>query len=1297
VGNQPLRSQVFLLRAENPDERATVITYAPQGDTKIPIISIDSVDILRGATTRATVYPIGKPGYNPNIEIPKFDDTDVIRINGTWEEDTTTKLPPLTYLYNNMSFTINGEKFTGSGDNITIVYTPATGISATGKGTFTINATVGSSSAHKIKLATLKDTLVVGASVKDFGGNESEDSASWLVQTDLLNLLRISSEAQDKAYRAGEIIELFLEFNKPVMLKNRTTTPTLTLNTTGGATATATFKTGQTTENTRQYFTYTVGANQTTGADFLDVRTISDTGYDTNTNTYPFSWVHTPPSSIVQEEIRILAPTTALPSGTSYTPVNLPIGETNIRSLIANKQIEVDTTAPTLIGITGTEGWHGVGAQIYITATFSKDIKIDTTNNNTVPYLTFTAPMATTRTTSRTVNNVRVVNKNTITFVYTVQAGDDTTVAGSANDAPLIVNNITGTITDIPGTAFNSANATTAQKTLSNVYIDTTAPPIPTVQVQNPANANAVISNNIDTNNTTVNANSNGQGQAPWTAGQSPGTANINNLVNLYLNDLRLSITGGTDQNRDNAKLEYSTNYGLTWNVYTAPITWPETSPNGAYQITARQTDRAGNVSQWSRPVVFNWDKGALVTSINSTSPNGVYTNNTQRQDSIPVTVNFRKPLRFSAAPSIYLNTDNGAERTTNITATTGTIGTTTQTFANNTSYDSVTFNYAVAAGHSTNGQPLNVTRFIIGGNNVRDANVVAVTEVFNLSFANLPATSKLNVLKTITVDTTPLTVTTAAQFTAGTVTDDNTYNTSLTVTFSHPVSRGSGTMSIIQTAASYRLPAVLTEAERTRYRTSNTASGASMETLFDEFYTRGTNGLDGNVPDTSIKYVLNYAVNPNQVNLPAQGTPSNIQRLAEAFRQAEKLEFSATANVVDFAADDGANRQLVVTLEDSNALRVPGGTYEVTIPAGFVQNDLSSPSGPITETGATALTAGGVAKPFIRVKKAQETIASINQGATPRIVATQPQTTTAKIDTRTPMTGANARMRYTSREVLATAPTSGNNWWTTALTNTIPAVPDNPSYNTTGNTLDNSTEITIGGGANEQYQGYIWRVRATAFIDTTTRSDYSNDAAYRTVFTYQIENMAAPTGNDAQSQQRLTLGDQIWLRGGDAIGSSSVPGYPLTWVDDWADLSTSKKRAGIRLMTMTAGGNDYNNSSTWKWVSWEITVETYFDIILGRREATGEGTTAAEVATELAQIKQYGPRKWAYQRAGWTSFKEKYTLIPGNHRWVTTAIGTAQNPANGISQDAVSKGAINFSNTFGGRPTNLTAGWTYP
>jgi hypothetical protein len=363
---------------------------------------------------------------------------------------------------------------------------------------------------------------------------------------------------------------------------------------------------------------------------------------------------------------------------------------------------------------------------------------------------------------------------------------------------------------------------------------------------------------------------------------------------------------------------------------------------------------------------------------------------------------------------------------------------------------------------------------------------------------------------------------------------------------------------------------------------------------------------------------------------------------------------------------------------------------YEITIPAGFVRNELSRPSAQVPAT----LTAGGIARPFIRIKKAQETITGINNSTnnatlltTPRIVAAQPITTTAKIDTRTP--GTSIRYNFTPA---STGVNDGTYWYSVPpAANNIPAAP-NVSYNVgTPHTIN--TSINIG---DNTYQGYIWRVTARAFAEgtlnaQTPNSEPSQDAAFRTVFTYQIVTMANPNNT---SQQRARVGDQIWLRGGDAIGTSTVPGYPLTWVDDWQVLNTNKKRAGIRLMTLDpdtapAASTDGTeiSSATWKWVSWEITVDTYFDIILGRRESTDPQND-----TELAQIKQYGPRQWAYQRAGWTSYKDDYRLIPGNHRWVTTAIN-----ANGLPAGANNKGAVNFSATFSVRPPALGATWTQP
>ena len=157
---------------------------------------------------------------------------------------------------------------------------------------------------------------------------------------------------------------------------------------------------------------------------------------------------------------------------------------------------------------------------------------------------------------------------------------------------------------------------------------------------------------------------------------------------------------------------------------------------------------------------------------------------------------------------------------------------------------------------------------------------------------------------------------------------------------------------------------------------------------------------------------------------------------------------------------------------------------------------------------------------------------------------------------------------------------------------------------------------------------------------------------AFKTVVTYVASGIAAgDTGVTFES------GDQLWIRGGDAIGSSSIPGYPLTWEDTWSASGLQNKRAGIKLFTRTSTGTLAN--STYKWITWEITVDTYFDIILGR-----DNDSSAN------QAWQYGPRGWAYQRAGWTSYKLESRILPGQHRWLVS-----NNPD-------PSKGTLNFSGT---------------
>jgi hypothetical protein len=1238
-GTNPLKSQVFLLRAEGPNDsqpgkgKCKIITYAPQGDGVGPIIKISNVQV-------------GSETFNSgdgSVQIPKFAGGEVLKVNGTWTEDSTEFLDSEKYFYHNMRFTINGinirrnaagtawvrwvDDDTEDGaestlsSDVSVSFTPNNPSTSATSGTFTVTATVGADSSNNtLKITNLKDTLVVNAKGEDIGGNPSEDGASWLIQSDTLRFLRISSLAEDTAYRQNGVIRIFIEFNKPVLLRKGTANwPVLRLNTTGGAQAVALYDQSQESENTRHYFTYTVAANQntlTTGPDlerFLNVNGISiDNGATALTTAstaweqtdYSFTFVNTGINGIDKEELRLTANTTHTDAfsrdpitgmSTDHNkvfarsvPVNVNSTTEGQYTLGRGKRITVDNAPPTITGFTASPtGWHGAGAEIYITATFSEPVKVPAG----VPRLTLTNGYQT----SDQAADVRV-NNNMITFKYTVGNNHNT------GTAALQVTGLTdiGNILDIPGNPMTA----TPSGTLTGVYIDTTAPGAPTVTVH---------------------------------SGTPPNNSITLPMATLYHDTVYIRVAGITGAQHF-GRVEYSLNGGQDWTSSANLNTDVQLVNTGSYTIQARQTDQAGNVSNPSAAITFTRDPGTLITRISSSAANGTYTHNSA---AIPITVYFRKPLNIATGttPQITLNA-----RTTNGTGAVITVNTLNVALPQN-NVNSLTFNYTVANGHGT--PVTNPITYLdvtgITGITATDTNNVSVT-----SFLALPAEGSNALLKEnkqITVLTGNLSRS-SLSFTDeagdGIQADDGSYWTTLQIVFNRNVSKGNGNITIEQIPGTgnttYRLPAVLTETQYNRFR-----SVAN----FDSYYTKGTNGYkDGEGSDTTVKYVLNYS------NDPSTAPTGDLATFATAFRQAEGISLSVNSAAVSISGNT-----LKVKLSGSSAPQVPGATYNVSYPAGFVIDELGNS---IAVANNVTATLGGVARPFVRIRKTQDTITvNANPSMTqPRLVATQPYQTYARIDSRTPGSSIVYRANGVATSVTDT------NWHVTgtAVTPSPPATrPSAPSGGTTYNGV-----ITVGNAlTGETYEGYMWWIRAQASVGGTTSLE-AEEVAYRTAITYRLRNgTAAITANAAESI--MASGDQIWIRGGDAIGSSSIPGFPLTWEDSWSSLAN--KRAGIRLMTKvtnttSTGGNNANevNNSTWKFVTWEINATAYVDFIRGN-----DTESNANIAW------QYGPKSSFYQRAGWTSYKDRYPVYPGKHRWCDAGL---------LEGDASGKGQINFSGT---------------
>jgi len=1217
--NPMLRSQMFLLRAENPDGRCTIITYAPQGDMLPPTIKINEVSVIQGGTTTKCI-----PGEYQ--QVPKFSDntTNKIIVIGEWTEDSTEFLDVQTYLYPNMEFKINGINVTDTAD---VTRTPANGIGTT-SGTFTIEAIVDASN--------MKDTLVVDTSIRDIGGNPSEHSASWLIESDNLRFLRISSLEEDTAYKAGDEIEIFLEFNKPVRLKTgRSGNPILTLNTTGGADGIATYK-SQTNESTRQFFTYKVEAGQNTPNNvYLNVTGLSNTNWEDN--AYPFTWISTGLDNNT-EEIRLTMTTGHngdKPSGRDFYARALPV--TNEPSngdypftLMGGKRITVDNQAPTITGFTASpQGWHKAGVNIYIIATFSEQVRI----GDTTPWLILGTGNS--GETEKALAEDIQVNNDKITFRYIVKTGDTT------GENALTVTSFGGQILDIPGTAMTTLPNNT---TLSGVYLDTTAPARPKVA---------------------IGTTSGGGDIAP----ESNATSD-RPLGNQYYDNVHVTITGDTGS-QNLGKIEYSFNGGQDWTSSTTSPINISLPTNGSYSVQARQIDQAGNESGSTGKTSFTWDKGSLVTSINSTTPNGQYTWNTSRnEDNVSIQVNFRKALTFTGNQTITLNVANGASISKTVTLSAANLPTMPT--------NQLTFTYNVASGDNT--ADLDVTDLDL---NATDGGDVPAPFINTLPAAGQNPSLRLGELKNIEIVTGNLAVTSTNLSTgSNTVNTDNSINATLTVTFNHSnLARGTTTLplTITQSAANYRIPTVLTETQRNKYR--------SIEN-FDTYYTRGTNGyVDGTGSDTSTKYILDYTKIPADITPSASG--DDDEKFAEAFRQAEKITINANASVITLSGST-----LIINLSGTYALQVPGAQYDIVIPAGFVQDSLSNSSPAVSVTPNAV---GGIAKPFIRVRRAQETIRieTVSNNRQARIRADQPLTTNARLDCRTPGT----IIYYITGEARTegTDNVTAQNWNATvnppADTNTpaAPTQPGDPRITTTNRQqfTATTTPITIGGYLTNgttattitNVQGLQWRIRAKATTSTATPpadtatlwSEDSEEMAFRSVLTYQINNLGTQLG------QNLGTGDQIWIRGGDAIGSSNIPGFPLTWEDDWGALTTEGRRAGIRLLELESVTTGLNTTSVWRWVTWEINAPAYFDFIMGHDEES-DAVVAA----------QYGPRRYAYQRAGWTSYKVYYRMNPGKHRWMYVNAATGGAPGN--NQD---KGSISFALPFMVRPEYTTA--TYP
>ncbi len=211
----------------------------------------------------------------------------------------------------------------------------------------------------------------------------------------------VSATTANGTYGVGATITITVCFSRVVTV---TGTPHLALNSGG----TANYSSGSGTSTLT--FTYVVAAGQNS----------SDLDY-TSTSALTLNG-----GSIIDSQSKAVSLTLAAPGAAT--------------SLGANKNIIIDTTAPTAANVTSptANGTYGVGAKITITITFSEVVKVTGT-----PQLALNS--------GGTANYTSGSGTNTLTFTYVVAAGQESSDLDYASIAALTLNG--GTIKDIAGNA----------------------------------------------------------------------------------------------------------------------------------------------------------------------------------------------------------------------------------------------------------------------------------------------------------------------------------------------------------------------------------------------------------------------------------------------------------------------------------------------------------------------------------------------------------------------------------------------------------------------------------------------------------------------------------------------------------------------------------------------------------------------------------------------------------------------------------------------------------------------------
>lgn len=658
-------------------------------------------------------------------------------------------------------------------------------------------------------------------------------------------------------------------------------------------------------------------------------------------------------------------------------------------------------------------------------------------------------------------------------------------------------------------------------------------------------------------------------------------------------------ITNGSVITEDNANVEfslgntetgatvkYSIDGGSQWSDYKDAITL---NNNGTYYITAYQIDAAGNESKKSETYTVTIDRGALLKRISATTPNGTY----KAGDTINGYLEFRKTVKLPADAKVKLNVG----KTVDITN----LDTEAQTF---------NFKYEVKDGDLVD--DLNVTGLSFTSVTL-DGNSVPV----KLPESNLATNKDIKIL-TGNPKATKVTITGQDE------------NAELIVTFDRDVSKGSGTITLIQDSTTFYVPTVLTVAEYNDLK-------ATLGNAIDNYYKKGVNGakLNSNdtlTPDTSTKYILNFYINNDGSidTVPDEDDLKEIKNLPNL----KSLFVDAGVNTVTIPIYSSAvsvnGSTLTAKLTGEFKLPVKGAEYSVKISENAVQDSVSNKNAEYTIPNP--ITAPGVENTEIRIQKNGYEITYA--GNLLKSDVNMPETAKMKIACQTPGSLINYGINQSSSTHVVINDCSEHETKTADVT--IPTI--NENY--TGTITLGSSGLTF-----DTAKGMKFAIAAQA-SKGTTKSEVAYEYAARTVLKFDIGNRYRNADDqnideiDDNGNFKTSIkynGNQvhvekltIWIMGGDSdSGGNTIDPFPLSWGDP----------SNFKMMKLDGSKDKTTVRGKWYWITWDISAPTY------------HGFVAGDVPYDA---QENGPSIWYAGECFYTPLKSYYILYPGETLYMT-------------------------------------------